>query len=129
MKPIIMDDVDAVRADQAKAERAKLPYTIASTFSNVLREWLTPIQIAKVITRNLREHDDMVCHSHDFCDANEAMNEAFKRVLGRGMYLIDASATQEQKDDDTDLWGEAWGIAKQARFVPGDCNQAPPSPN
>lgn len=45
-----------------------------------------------------------------------AMDEAFKRVLGRGMYLIDDKATEDQKDADTDLWNEAWTISKKAKF-------------
>lgn len=124
-----MDDIDAVRADHAKLEAAKLPHTIAAHFSRVLREWLTSLEMSKVITRNRRERIKGVCHTHDFCDANMAMDEAFKRVLGRGMYLIDEGATDEQKEADTDLWNAAWNIAKQAQFVADDCdapNQATP---
>lgn len=123
MKPIIMDDVDAVRADHARAEAAKLPYRMAAEFSKVLREWLTPLEMSKVITGNRRLglKQQSVCCTHDFCDANMAMDAAFKRVLGREFYLLDSKATEDEKDADTDLWNEAWGIAKAAEFNVDAC--------
>lgn len=110
-----MDDVDAVRADQAREQAKELPGKVAVAFSRVLHEWLTPLQMAKVITRNAAANDSS-CATHDFCDANMAMDEAFKRVLGRGCLLIEESASDEDKQADTDLWNEAWTIAKEAKF-------------
>ena len=51
----------------------------AINFSNILRRWLTPEQMAQVIERNMARHPG-VCHSHDFCDANMAMDEAWNNL-------------------------------------------------
>lgn len=118
MRTIIMDDVDAVKADIEREHAKQRPELIAGAFSRVLRQWLTPLQMAKVITRNRRELHAGVCHSHDFCDANMAMDEAFKVVLGRGMLLIEDGASDEDKEADTDLWNAAWDIAKKRDFYP-----------
>lgn len=42
-----------------------------------------------------------VCHSHDFCDANMVMAEAFKKVVGVEM--------KTDSDEHTALWNAAWG--------------------
>lgn len=59
-----------------------------------------------VIARNKTE--TMVCHSHDYCDANEAMAEAYRR---QDVY--------SDTDDECppDLWGAAWAIAKARGFA------------
>jgi len=130
MKPILMDDEDAIRAEVAREQAHERAATIALEFCNVLRAWLTPVEMSKVIVRNRAwalEGDKSACATHDFCDANMAMDEAFKRVLGRGCLLIEDCVSDDEKQADTNLWNEAWGIAKAANFVPFDClshNQA-----
>ncbi len=34
--------------------------------------------MAEINDRNAAEEDANICHSHDFCDANEYMNEAME---------------------------------------------------
>lgn len=78
---------------------------VANTFVKVLRRWLTPEQFAEMQRRNKVETDPQVCHSHDFCDANEAMMEAF----------TEHGLTADYDPDDaehTALWNKVWEAAK-----------------
>ena len=93
---------------------------IADAFADVLRDWLTADQWAEMQARNV-VYSDGVCASHDFCDANMAMAEAFETVTGREPAfgydtLADGSpvdpAAAIQADADCDTWNAAWAIAK-----------------
>lgn len=79
--------------------------TLATEFAIVIREWLTPDQCREIDGRNAVEPNQIVCHSHDFCDANEAMAEAFSRFNVEAHYITDSA-----------LWNEAWSIAKANGF-------------
>ncbi len=93
---------------------------IAGAFAAVLRDWLSADQWAEMQARNV-DYSDGVCASHDFCDANVAMAEAFETVTGREPSvgydtLADGSpvdpAAAIQADADCALWSAAWAIAK-----------------
>jgi hypothetical protein len=93
---------------------------IADAFANILSDWLTADQWAEMQARNV-DYSDGVCASHDFCDANMAMAEAFETVTGREPAfgfdtLADGSpvdpAAAIQADVDCDAWNAAWVIAK-----------------
>lgn len=77
---------------------------IAAEFARILREWLTDAEWAEMRRANAAETDDNVCHSHDYCDANMAMDEAFTNVRGEG---ADVGSYE-----DAALWGAAWDKAK-----------------
>lgn len=83
---------------------------VARRFSAILAKTITPTQLATVIRRNAIEPDPLVCHSHDFTDANMLMADAYNIVMG---YPIDL-----QNDEARALWGNAWNIAKHAEFNP-----------
>ena len=75
---------------------------IGALFVQQLRAELPPAHFAEM--QNLNSvADDGVCHSHDYCDANEVMAEAFAQVVGREIDL--------QSDDDRALWSSAWRYA------------------
>lgn len=82
---------------------------LANQFILVLSEWLSADELAEVNRRNAAESMIDVCHSHDFCDANVAMDEAFRAVVGRSV--------DGDNEDDCRLWNEAWDIAKKQSFV------------
>lgn len=82
---------------------------LARSFSAVLKEWLTVERMQLVIQRNKSGNlPEWICASHDFCDANMAMSEAFNNELKRE---VDSNS-----DYDTDLWNKAWYMAKTADF-------------
>jgi hypothetical protein len=84
---------------------------LAHEFSRILRDWLTEDEIEQVIERNAEFDDPAVCASHDFCDANMAMYEAFENIMG---HPIDT-----RKKADASVWDKAWNMAKASNFAVG----------
>lgn len=79
---------------------------LACKFSTIIRDWLSPSEMSLVIARNLDTRWIGGCATHDFCDANEAMAEAFLDLTGRDMGT-----------DDIDDINKAWAIARQSSFA------------
>lgn len=77
---------------------------IAAEFTARLGSVLTCREWSAMLKRNSAEPCPNVCHSHDFCDANEPMAEAFRIITGRDI--------DPQSDIDAALWSDAWSIAK-----------------
>jgi hypothetical protein len=79
---------------------------IAGRFVTVLQSWLKPHEWQEMCRLNALETNPLICHSHDFCDANMAMCEAFESVTG----------TTPLADDEilTSLWNDAWALAMPA---------------
>lgn len=88
-----------------------LPQIVARRFSAVLLEWIGEVGMDKVIQRNRREEYPGVCHSHDFCDANMAMDGAL-RDLGVDMEWGEEGMPLWINQ----LWNEAWEIAVESEF-------------
>lgn len=86
---------------------------IAAEFTAILKEWLGE-DFKEVVERNRTETDSGICHSHDFCDANMAMEEAFKKVVGREPFLSEdeGEAQEKRTEEDSAVWSAAWDIAK-----------------
>lgn len=81
---------------------------LARAFARRLREEIGEDDLRAVVARNRASGDPNGCASHDFCDANMPMAEAFEEVLG---------ADPEEPDDcDPALWDAAWDRAKAADF-------------
>jgi hypothetical protein len=78
---------------------------LARQFADVLQEWLTPAEFEEMQRRNKMRMHENACASHDFCDANMAMEDAFRRTFGREPNL--------QDDTDIDVWNNAWDAAKK----------------
>jgi hypothetical protein len=95
----------------AARERANRVRMLARRFTHELRQTLTAEQMAAVLKRNAdpAQHPG-VCATHDFCDANVCMGDAFELTEGREP---DASS-----EDDTSLMNAAWNAARAAQFDP-----------
>lgn len=95
----------------------KLPESevLAKTFAVVIVEWLTPYEFMIMRMRNSRQTNPCICHSHDFIDANMAMDEAFKR---HGIDPLDNPQDPEggMTKEVNDLWNETWDLAKRIYF-------------
>lgn len=88
---------------------------LASRFVQVLECWLTPRQMREVRRINAVElafdYERFACASHDFCDANMAMVEAFN--------MLDLPTPGDEGaidgtpggDRTCSLWNTAWRIA------------------
>jgi hypothetical protein len=86
---------------------------LARTFSRLLWADLTVGQMETVIERNRVDGANSgVCHSHDFCDANMVMAEAFDACCTP--VFNDAGEIPEAT---AQLWDEAWGLAKKSEFA------------
>jgi hypothetical protein len=82
---------------------------LASSFARELASDLTPGELRIVVRRNRAEPDSLhVCHSHDFCDANVSMLQAFVKTFRRD--------SDHGSDEDVALWNRAWGLAKSNDF-------------
>lgn len=81
-------------------------YDLAKAFSEELAATLTAEQMDAVNERNTSETDKNICHSHDFCDANQVMLDAMAS-LGREW---------DNCDEDNAMVTDAWNIAKNAEF-------------
>lgn len=79
-------------------------YALAIAFAANLSRTLSGNQLYRAASRNREETDRNVCHSHDFCDANEDMADAFDLVVGRAASL--------SSDADLCLWNAAWDYAR-----------------
>lgn len=89
---------------------------LARAFGAVLADWLSEEQRALVIARNLKEGArSPICHTHDFCDPNQAMLDTFEQVLGREM-VLPCDENEKQSDADMVLSQAAWNMAKAAGF-------------
>src|SRR3954453_24017777 len=96
---------------------------MAREFCRVIREWLPKEKMLLVVERNDTEPaGSTVCHTHDFCETNMAMDEAI-RALGVDPLPGDGSEMTKQV---VDLWNEAWSLAKAAKF--DAANIAPKTP-
>lgn len=78
-------------------------HKIAQSFVNILKEWLSEAEFTEVVKRNAEDKDKSICHSHDFCDANMAMDEAFNENL---LYL-------DYTEENINLFSDAWREAKK----------------
>ena len=75
---------------------------LALQFTRILRKWHSAAGWRTVVERNAAETNPSICHSHDFCDANQAMIDAFAIIHGREPNLT----------TDTDEINAAWAEAK-----------------
>lgn len=83
--------------------------TLAYEFSQGLRSYLTPEQMVEIVRRNSVEIEAGICHSHDFCDANMFLYDAFMKY---GMDPADVGGIDRWGD----LWNSAWNKAKSVGF-------------
>lgn len=91
---------------------------LAKEFSAVLKEWIGTINLRKVIDTNRADITASWCASHDYCDANMAMDAAFTKIMGREFIFFNDEhpETEQQNGEDTDLMNAAWTLAKENDF-------------
>jgi len=95
---------------------------LAREFSRLLRRDLSDHEMSIVVIKNNGDSDKSCCHSHDFCDANMTMAEAFETLVGRFPTMPgdveDNPSLASQEEYDLNLWNKAWGMAKENHFYP-----------
>lgn len=78
---------------------------VGAAFESLLWQQLGEANYREVAERNHRETDPNICHTHDFCDANQVMMDAFEKVLGREPDI--------QSPTDMQVFDAAWVIGRQ----------------
>lgn len=99
--------------------------TLAVKFADLLPQYMGAQQFAQMRALNAAEQNPNVCHSHDFCDANEVMAIAFALMFDRDPALMDdvdddaarsgdpdELAAQRAAEDDAELMAAAWNFAR-----------------
>ncbi len=76
---------------------------VGDKFAETLKQWLTEDEFAAVKRTNLHRKDGS-CASHDYCDANMAMDVAMGHF---GFFYV-----QSDPNLHVDLWNAAWDYAK-----------------
>ena len=89
--------------------RALTVKALAREFSKLLVRDLGKRTVRKIDSLNKAQVDPAICHSHDFCDANMVMWEA-QENLGLNLDI------GGDKQDDVQLWGDAWSYAVKNGF-------------
>lgn len=83
--------------------------SIAAEFVERLKAQLSDADYQEMQRRNATPaYAGNICASHDFCDANMPMAEAFAAIMGRDFLPEEG----EPSETDCALWGAAWTIAK-----------------
>jgi len=85
------------------------PEDLAATFTAILRSWLTVRELDDIDATN-RRRNDRTCASHDYCDANDAMQQAMNEHDVSDDNLAENEAACE-------LWNAAWDLAKARGFA------------
>jgi len=63
---------------------------LASEYSREIINTIGKKDMLKVIQRNRNEPNEIICHSHDFCDSNQVMIDVFSDYMGRDLDLTNA---------------------------------------
>jgi hypothetical protein len=77
---------------------------LAGHFLLNLKEGIGEKDYRKCCVENARELNPNVCHSHDYCDANEIMAATWLNLQGEDF--------NGQYNSDVTLWNAAWDHAK-----------------
>lgn len=91
---------------------------LARAFFDELDSSLTSEQLREVCRRNAAETDPIICHTHDFIDANECMIDAWAKCEGFPEFDL-------QNDEHTALWSAAWDECKRDYLQPENGNVGP----
>jgi hypothetical protein len=83
---------------------------LAAEFSKQMLRCLGVEKLREAVRRNDKERDKRICHTHDFCDANEVMIDAMDEL---GYELDDG---EDDGEDNCDGINMAWGIASANKF-------------
>lgn len=88
---------------------------LAEKFTELLRAALSPAEFAEMADANANETGPSICHSHDYCDANQIMLDAI-------------TALDIVNNYSHTLWSDAWLHARLELFdaAPEKCRNGKP---
>jgi hypothetical protein len=84
-------------------------FDVGTKFAELVRECLSDSEYKEMCRLNESETDTNICHSHDYCDANEIMDDV--------MAEFDLPKMSEESGNDfIAFWNTAWDYAKIKYF-------------
>lgn len=82
---------------------------LAKGFSNVLKDWLTYDELAEINELNATPaYANGSCATHEFCDPNQAMIDAYNNLFGGN--------PEANNNNHIQLMNRAWAIARENKF-------------
>lgn len=88
--------------------RTETVSALADRFAATLRKWLSPAEFSEMKALNeTAEYREDICASHNYCDANMAMDAAWRETFGEDAEIDADDEAQAQ------LWGDAWDVARE----------------
>ena len=91
---------------------------VGAKFADILESWLTPEEWREMLHKNSTVNKGTdICASHDYCDANMAMLEAFTALDFRACCDIDENDDPQSHADSIKLWNAAWEWATTNRLT------------
>jgi hypothetical protein len=103
--------LDVCRRLDKQAHHAQPAMRLALGFAQALSTTLSTSALTEAVHKNRTPAYAQACASHDYCDANMVMEQAFITVFERP-FLYEG----EPFDEDTLVWNSAWNIARRAEF-------------
>tara|TARA_R100001594_G_scaffold95351_1_gene129652 strand:- start:306 stop:734 length:429 start_codon:yes stop_codon:yes gene_type:complete len=103
-------------------EEIDLIKNISNEFSKIIREWFTQEELDKINKENReRGYDNLICSTHDYSDANMAMDEAMEKCnVPRPSFcendIENGLSSDTLIEEYGDLWGKAWQLSKENEF-------------
>jgi hypothetical protein len=94
-------EADRNRGVETWEQYAEKTKRIAVEFARLLRAEIGEENYERAVKINNAEAHSDLCASHDFCDANVVMAEAFRLATGYPL--------RTGNDYDTTLWNDSWG--------------------
>jgi len=85
----------------------KVSIKMGKEFSALLVKYLGIEIVREIVEKNKEDVGDW-CSSHEYCDANMVMAEAFNKACGRELEM--------NSEEDCLKWNEAWDYAKANSF-------------
>lgn len=91
---------------------------VANRFIEILSKDLGEDVMAEIRSKAKSPTYAMCCGSHDYCDANMVMLEAFKDCVGReaAIFSEDAEKPDSTHEQDTGLINQSWALAIENNY-------------
>lgn len=101
-------------ASAQEAIKASEAARLAWEFAIELERDIGRVGLAKTVRVNKERADPFTCASHDYCDANMTMAEAYSRLFGQVEWIEEGH--DESDTSGQDRWNLAWDFAKRNHF-------------
>lgn len=88
---------------------------LSARFNEIVNREFSVEQLIEVNAKNKTDEYIGCCGTHDYCDANMLMDEAFTEVIGREVDVL--------SEDDCQLWSDAWDLSKDNEFKLNETTQ------